>query len=109
MVDAAVAIGILKVDVVRVDAAINNAGNHAFACVSLCEVESLMNLVDAGQCACVIQLWRHGARQLHVAHTLQLRHLLDLLCRHSHKGKAMAAAQHCHAFVLQILFGVAVV
>ena len=106
--EAGRAVGLEEVDVVRVDAAVDDARHDSLAGIGLRQVDALVDLVDADFLADDIHLLVHTARQLHAVDAFQGCDALDIGQGDDGDGDVAAHAQHLHALCLELCTAVAV-
>ena len=86
-----------SIDVVRVDAAVDDARHDSLAGIGLRQVDALVDLVDADFLADDVHLLVHAARQLHAVDAFQGCDALDIGQGNDGDGDVAAHAQHLHA------------
>ena len=106
--EAGRAVGLEEVDVVRVDAAVDDACPDSLAGIGLRQVDALVDLVDADFLADDVHLLVHTARQLHAVDAFQGCDALDIGQGNDGDGDAAAHTQYCHALCLELCTAVAV-
>ena len=91
------AVSIEEVDVVGVNAAVDNSGHHPLACIGLREGDALLDLVNAYSLPDEIHLLIDGTWQLHSLHTLDGGHTFDLCQGQCHDGDIAACLQDVYS------------
>ncbi len=105
VLDAACAVRLLKVDVVRVDSAVNDSRHHAFARVGFGQSFACLYLINTDGRPSIVRLLLHVARQLHLLYSVQLRNALHLVECDGGQHDIPAACIDHDAFLFQLLVG----
>ena len=100
------AVRLQEVDVVRVDAAINNTCYNALTSISLRKVYSLMYFINTYRLTNNVHLLINRTRQLQSAYALQLCNAFNVGSRHHDDGNIATHSEHLGTLCVKLVKGI---
>ena len=98
------AVLVQKVDMVQVEALVNDSAHNSLTRISLRQTHTFVNLIHASVESGILQLLLNGTFKLNPLDALGSSYALGVIQWHCNKGKATATANHVHSLGLKVFF-----